>query len=176
MKQKYLIVDAKEMKKKVFDFYREPAYNELNNYYEIKEMKGVKVYFDKKEIPEEFQKIILRVYSPKILSSTDAEELFLNQKFNLSKAQQNTKSDKMINGSAVAKFYDNSMIPRNIIFKTKKDYKTVDDVLKFIHDLENSGYIEEYIDVLKELSEIEVSKEKNISYKAEKSRVRKRNN
>ena len=170
------MIKSSEVKKKVFDLYRESTIDGFENCYIIKEMKNVKGYFDKKEIPEEFQQIILKVYLPRILASVDAEELFFDQEYKLLHAGKNNNSERMIKGSAVPKFHDNTMINRNTTFKTKLEYKTISDVLEFINDLEKSGYMQAYIEVLKELSGVEVERIKYASPLSEKLVIRQRTN
>ena len=176
MKKKYLMINASEMKKKVFDLYREPTIDGFDNWYIIKEMKNVKGYFDKKEIPEEFQKIILKLEKPGIIPLCNGKELFCEQEYKLLKTRRDGNSEKPIKGSALPKFHDNTMINRNLVFKTKKEYKDVTDVLEFIHDLEQSGYMQAYIEVMKEISDVEVSKVKYNKQQSEETHARKRTN
>ena len=177
MKKKYLIIDAKDIKKKIFIQYRNPIIDGFDNWYIIKEKVEVKTYFDKKEIPEEYQKLILQVTSPIILFEADAEELFFEKPYDL---KRDVTSKKTMTGKQSSMLYDDTLISGNLSFETNIDYKETDEVIDFINRLEASGYIEEYLEVLKELSRVEITSRLPISKLFEKEetkqRARKRTN
>lgn len=156
-KAKYLIVDANEIEKKLYEMERTFAFNDsFNDYYVIGKAKAKEI-FEKNNIPEKFQKIIIKI-DLSLLSKYEGEEFILGMGFDLTgRRVERINKELYVNGVSCPIFYDNNGFHDFIEFKTRIKKVRYDVIISFLKDLKNEGLLESYIDSLKEFFDISIN-------------------
>ena len=80
-KAKYLIVNAKDITKQLYEVERVATYNDFDNIYHKKEKVSASEIFTRNNVPDKYQKIIVKVSSP-LFSKKEAEEYIIGYPFN----------------------------------------------------------------------------------------------
>ena len=160
---KFLMIDASEINKTVYEMKREFFANDACNFYrKKKDIKALEI-FEKNNVPEEFRKVILKLnevfLSPQILFKISCGEEFVSGKtFAI-----DIKDDFVKKISGVNKpnndLYNCYCDPQNTFLT---DYKCVPfkEVMDFYIKLRQSGYLESYVNSI-----IEVLGLKECNYK-----------
>ena len=156
-KAKYLIVDANEIEKKLYEMERTFAFNDsFNDHYVIGKEKATE-FFLKNNIPEKFQKIIIKITSP-LLTGYESEEFLLGMHFDLTgRRVERINKELYVNGVSCPIFYDNNGFHDFIEFKTRIKKVKYENVLLFLKELKKEGLLESYIDSLKEFFDISIN-------------------
>ena len=153
-KAKYLILDANEIEKTLYELQRIFEFNDSwNNYCERGKVKA-KEYFDNNNIPEEYQKIIIKITSP-LLTGHEAEEFILGMAFDLTgKRVEKINNELYVNGVNCPIFYDNQGFYNFINFKTRIKKVRYNEIISFFKEIKKEGLLEGYINSLKEFFDI----------------------
>ncbi len=152
VKTKYLIIDANDIVKQLYRIEREFTFNDFDNiYYKDGIINGVES-FKKNNIPQKFQKIIIKLNSP-FAPERIIKEYLLGLPFRINGIEE-------IEGQIYIKFvnkpryYDGQTFNDEIFFKTRLIYSSIDDVKRFLKNMRQEGYLELYLQSLNDLFKI----------------------
>lgn len=153
-KAKYLMIDSKDMYKIIYKMKREASFNDFNNiYYYDKEISAEEI-FNKNGIPQELQKIIIKINIPMFFKD-EGNEYLTDFPFDITGGQiSKVNNDKYITAYSKKIFHDNQLFERTIKFTTHIKYFKYNEVVEFIMNLVNEGYLEKYLKSLKEIFDI----------------------
>jgi len=153
-KAKYLMVEANEINKKTFTHKRVADCNDWFNIYSEDKIISAKEIFEKYNIPEEYQKIIIKITSP-LLIGHKAEEFILGMAFDLTgKRVEKINNELYVNGVNCPIFYDNQVFYNFINFKTRIKKVRYNEIISFLKEIKKEGLLEGYINSLKEFFDI----------------------
>lgn len=156
-KAKYLIIDAKDIKKQLYNMKREYGFNDWFNVYTLDKIINAKKIFEKYNIPEEFQKIIIKINIPFFII-TEAEEYTMGFAFDLTGRKIEKKNNiKYITATNKPFLYDNQIFENTIKFKAQLTYAKFDDVINFLIQLDNNDYLKSYLESIKEFFGISIN-------------------
>lgn len=145
---KYLMVDVTEISKQLYRMERVFAFNDFDNIYTPEGMITAKEVFDKYNIPEEFQKIIVKVNIPFCLKR-EAEEYTMGFPFSMTDGRvKKENGKKYINLSNVPIFYDNWVFYDKIKFRTELKCFRYADVMQFLSKVRSAGYLKLYMQAI----------------------------
>lgn len=155
-KAKYLIIDSTEIHKQLYKVKREYALNDFYNTYTPDRIINAEEVFSKYGIPEEFQKIIVKVSTP-FFTKHEAQEYTMGFPFDITASKiERENNKKYINASNRPIFYDSQVFSRTIKFKTQFKYSNYEEVMDFLGRIDDSGYLKEYLQAIKDLFNIRV--------------------
>lgn len=161
--KKYLIIDANEIEKEII------TYNLENNKNKIIKIKDI---FEKYNIPEKYHKIIIKINIPFALKN-EAEEFTLGFTFDITGGKLTKENNKKyIEVSNKISYNPTHKQLKKINFKTEIKHYKFNDIIKFLKEIYNEGYLENYLRTIKEIFDITLDldylievwhEEKNIS-------------
>lgn len=155
---KYLLINSNEIEKQIYTFNSSGLYNNSNDISISETTIKSKEIFDKYDIPEKFQKIIIKVNMPFVLKN-EAEEYTMGFPFDLTSGKVTKENDKnYINITASIENKYNKEAKR-IAFKTEIKYLKFKEIINFLRAIYNEGYIKNYLSVIKELFDISLDLE-----------------
>lgn len=144
-KAKYLMIDVLDISKQLYSVERVFAFNDFDNVYTLDRVITAKEIFDKYNIPEEFQKIIVKINIPFFIKY-EAEEYVMGFPFDITGGKVEKKNcKKYINVSNYPLFYDNQIFSNKIMFRTELKYFKYNDVMEFLSKVRDSGYLKLYM-------------------------------
>lgn len=144
-KARYLIIDSNEIKKQLYNVKREFAFNDWDNVYIPNKIIDAKEIFDKYNIPEEFQKIIIKVNIPFFIK-TEAYEYIFGYPFDITAGKIEMDNNQKYITVANSQIFSNGHVFRDKIkFKTRLNYFNFDGVNEFLQNVESNGYLELYL-------------------------------
>jgi len=153
-KAKYLIIDSTEIRKQLYNVKREFAFNDWDNVYTSDRIIDAKEIFDKYGIPEEFQKIIVKINIPFFIKY-EAEEYTMGFRFDITAGRiEKENNDKYISVSNYPVLYDNQVFRNKIKFKTQLKYFKFNEVIDFLIKIDDRGYLRSYLESIKEFFDI----------------------
>lgn len=155
-KANYLMVDSNEIEKTLFEMKRIFEFNDGYNAYFNKGKVFAKNFFEKNNIPEKFQKIIIKI-NISFFGQYDGEEFILRMPFDLTGRKiEKINKEKYLNATSRPILYDDNRFENFIEFKTKLKKVKYEEVLTFLKELKNEGYLEAYINSLKSFFDINI--------------------
>ena len=148
---RYLIIDASDITRQLYRIQRELKFNELNNEYYRESKINASEIFEKNNIPEEFQKIIVRV-SGSFFSIKEAEEYTMGFPFNfkqkrIEKVGGKRKSVIVDNRPF---YHDGQTFNDDIEFRTELKYSSFEDVLDLLKKMHETGCLNLYLQSIKD--------------------------
>ena len=149
-KAKYLIIDAKEINKQLYNVKREFTFN----IYTKDKVISAKTIFDKYNVPEKFQKIVVKINSPFFIKR-EVEEYTMGFPFDITAGKiEKENNDKYISASNFPFIYDNQVFKDKIKFKTQLKYSKFDEVIDFLSQIKDSGYLLLYLNSIKDFFDV----------------------
>ena len=145
---KYLLIDISNTEKAEYVVKREFICNDFVNVYYAKGWNSVRNIFNFKNIPLEFQKIIVGVSSSSF--SKNMEEFLTGYHFD----EVKIRKDKFCGTRkiyALGKRFDGNTIIDDVRFDSDIHYITAEEVVKFYKQLSDSGYLNDYLDSINQL-------------------------
>ena len=134
--KKFLIISANE-------FYCEEDNSGINL---------VKSFFDKNNIPQRYQKIIVEINIPLLRSHYEAQEFTQGVPFDLTAGKVEKIGDQKYLTASTLPIYNTEQLGKmKISFKTKLDFYTIDDIVNFMDDINASKYLVKYLLAIKEV-------------------------
>lgn len=149
---KYLIIQGTEINKKLYKVNRTASLNDFYNIYEENGTISAKQIFEKYEVPEEFQKIIVKINIPFCLKN-EAEAYMMGIPFDFTGGKiEKVNNKKIINVTScpIYDYYANYNFKDKIKFRTEINYYTFNDIINFFIKLEYEGYLKLYLKSIKE--------------------------
>ena len=121
-KAKYLMIDAMEISKQLYNMKREFSFNDFDNIYIPAGMITAREIFNNYDIPEEFHKIIVKVNIPFCLKY-ESYEYIMRFPFDITGGKIEKKNGyKYIEVFNYPVFYGNNMFNDMIKFRTQLKY------------------------------------------------------
>ncbi len=150
-KAKYLLVDASNVSKQLYRMERVASCNDFYNmYHRINRVKASEI-FNNNNVPEEYQKIIVKVENS-VFSKNKVEEYIMGYPFDYrTKLVFKKDNNKYIIMNNKPLYYNECCFADKIIFKTELFYNSFNNVLDFLKCLCKEGYLENYIKSIKEI-------------------------
>ena len=158
-KAKYLIINATDITKQLYQVERVACCNDFYNIYHRVEKINPNEIFAKNNVPYEFRKIIVKISTP-ILSKKEAEEYTMGFPFdfaNKTKVEANNKKYIRMNNSPI--YYDGSIFDDKIVFKTEEQYCSFNNVIYFLEEIYKNGCLENYLQSIKEFFDMSLDLE-----------------
>ena len=158
-KAKYLIIDSTEINKQLYKVTREAAFNDFYNVYEPNGMMDASQIFEKNGVPEEFQKIIVKINIPFSLKK-EAEEYTMGFPFDITAGKiekENNKKIITVSSCPIYDYYANQEFRDKIKFRTELVYSNFDDVMNFFVAVDKKGYTKLYLQSIKEFFDMSVN-------------------
>ena len=151
---KYLIVNANDIFKQLYQKERVAYCNDYENIYNRVGKISANEIFDKNNVPKEFQRIIIMISTP-IFSKKEAEECITGYPFNFqAKSIKNAGNKKYIMMNNRPIYYDGCMFNDKFVFKTEERYTSINNVMYFLEEIHKEGYLENYLQSIKEFFNI----------------------
>lgn len=148
-KPKYLIVDSKNILNQLYSFERVFICNDFDNWYYQLCMVSLNKLFDSYNIPEELQKIIIKINTPCFMMR-EANEYITNFSFEWNHRKiKRQEGQKNVTFFSCPIFYNNTLFREKINITTKFQYADYNEVEMFLERLVESGCKEHYHKVLK---------------------------
>ena len=147
---KYLIVNAADITKQLYQAERVAYCNDFDNIYHRVEKIDANEIFAKNNVPDEFRKIIVKISAP-ILSKKEAEEYTMGFPFdfaNKTREERNNKKYIRMNNSPI--YYGGSIFDDKIVFKTEEQYVSFNNIMYFLEETYKNGCLENYFQSIKE--------------------------
>lgn len=148
----YLFVDSRDIKE--VDFYLVASKGKYNSFvkrvfpslqHEIKyEYKNIEQYFIVNRIPLDFRKMIVILRRP-FTSNVEVEELFTGMPFNISGCTRKFDFRRKKNICGITSSNDVEFHYHKIVFDTKANFLSFDDVRKFYLSLLENNLFDNYI-------------------------------
>ena len=151
---KYLIVNAADITKQLYQVERVACYNDFDNIYHRVGKIDANEIFAKNNIPDEFRKIIVKISKP-VFSKKEAEEYTMGFPFDFTTKtikEVNNKKYIRMNNSPI--YYDGSIFDDKIVFKTEEQYISFNNVMYFLEEIYKKGCLENYLQSIKEFFDI----------------------
>lgn len=140
---KYIIVECCDIYKQLYDVKRVATFNDFDNLYIPSKRITIKSVFIKYGVPVDFRKVVIKKNNPFLIRGS-AEEYTLGFSFDLTKRK--VMGDKYINAVNHPVFYDSQVFNDKITFNVKPEFVTYDKVIGFLQQLNDSGYLNAYMD------------------------------
>ena len=148
---KYLIVDASDVTKQLYQVERIAYCNDFDNIYHRTEKISANDIFANNSIPDQFRKIIVKISNP-VFSKKEAEEYLTRFSFDFrSKSIKDNNNKKYITMHNIPIYYNGSIFDDKIIISTKVNYTSYNNVMYLLEEIYNEGYLDNYIKSIKEL-------------------------
>lgn len=153
-KARYLIIDAIAFYKQLFKVERVFAFNDWNNLYTPSGVTDAGEFFDKYDIPLDFQKIIVKIDMP-FFVKYEALEYLTGFGFDLTGGKVEKKdNERYISVNNAPVVFDKMMFNNKIKFNTKLEFWKFDDVIDFLNKVKEAGYLNQYLLALKEFFDV----------------------
>lgn len=151
---KYLIVNAADITKQLYQSERVACCNDFYNVYHRRGTIDANEIFAKKNVPEQFQKIIIKISTP-VFSKNEAEEYMMGFPFDFTTKTIKKENDKLyIRMNNIPIYYDESLFDDKIIFKAEEHYTSFNNVVYFLEEVYKNGCLENYLESIKEFFDI----------------------
>jgi len=148
-KVRCLVVDASELTKQSFLANSRASIFNLEGYF-VNEVQNGQEIFESYNIPDEFQKIFIKLNS--LTSYVEYEEYSLGFPFNLKIHKNEQDREKgYIKGYNNHEIYSNLMIGNNIRFKVGVNIVEEETVKEFFKKLSVLGYLPLYLQIVRDL-------------------------
>lgn len=145
---KYLMVDVTDFNKTLYRMERLFEFNDFNNVYTPEDVITAKEIFDKYNIPKKFQKIIVKINIPFFIKY-EAEEYTMGFPFDLTGGKiEKENGKKYINALNAPLYYDNWLFRDKIKFRTELKYFKYNDVMVFLYEVRDAGYLRLYMQAI----------------------------
>jgi len=151
---KYLIVNAADITKQLYQVERVAYCNDFDNIYHRVEKIDANEVFAKNNVPDEFCKIIVKISKP-VFSKKEAEEYTMGFPFDFTTKTIKEVNNKMyirMNNSPI--YYDGSIFDDKIVFKAEEQYTSFNNVIYFLEECYKKGCLESYLQSIKEFFDI----------------------
>lgn len=153
---KYLIVNAVDITKQLYQVERVAYCNDFDNIYHRVEKIDANEVFAKNNVPDEFRKIIVKI-SESVFSKKEAEEYIMGFPFDFTTKtieEVNNKRYIRMNNSPIS--YDGNIFDDKIVFKTEEQeqYISFNNVMYFLEEIYKKGCLENYLHSIKEFFDI----------------------
>lgn len=159
-RKKYIIVDAKDINITLRTHERVSGFNDFWNEYPPTGQITAKEIFEKHQIPEEFQKLAFVLPTCKCCNA-NGQEVLTGRQFQILKNNQ----QKEYFGDECSRWISGDIIGGSVKFKTPKQKQKYSDVVSFYEQLTEQGYLEQYIEAIKNIFfqeyEYNINNEKN---------------
>ena len=158
-KAKYLIVNAADITKQLYQVERVSYCNDFDNIYHRVEKIDANEIFAKNNVPDEFRKIIVKISAP-ILSKKEAEEYTMGFPFDYAnKIIKETNNRKYIRMNNSPICYDGTIFNDKIVLKSEEHYTSFNNVMYFLEEIYKEGHLENYLQSIKEIFDISLDLE-----------------
>ena len=145
-RKKYIIVDAKNISITLRKKERVCGFNDFwNEYKAVGETTATEI-FERYQIPKEFQKIAFALPTCRVCNS-NGYEILTQRQFQI---QKNTP-DKEFVGHENGRWFDGDVISSSLRFKTPKQKEKYESIISFYEQLTNQGYLEQYVEAIKNI-------------------------
>ena len=145
-RKKYVIVNASDINITIRERERVSGFNDFWNEYKAVGETTARKVFEEHQIPEEFQKIAFALPTCRCCHSNGSEVLTGRQ------FQIFTNSPKKeFFGDECGRWFAGDVIGGSISFRTPKTKEKYPNVVAFYEKLTDQGYLEPYIDSIKEM-------------------------
>ena len=147
---KYLIVNAADITKQLYQVERVAYCNDFDNIYHRVEKIDANEVFAKNNVPDEFRKIIVKI-STSVFSKKEAEEYIMGFPFDFATKiteEVNNKRYIRMNNSPIS--YDCSIFDDKIVLKSEEQYTSFNNVMYFLEEIYKKGCLENYFQSIKE--------------------------
>lgn len=153
---KYLIVDSTEIHKQLYKVKREAAFNDFFNVYTPDDVVAAKEFFYKYNVPEEFQKIIVKINIPFFIKYK-AEEYTMGFSFDIAKSKiEKENNNKQISVFSYPVLYNGEVFLDKIKFKTQLEYSRFNEVIDLLAQIDDSGCLQSYLKAIKDFFDISI--------------------
>ena len=147
---KYLIVNAADITKQLYQVERVAYCNDFYNIYHRVEKIDANEVFAKNNVPDEFRKIIVKI-STSVFSKKEAEEYIMGFPFNFAtKITEEVNNKKYIRMNNSPIYYGGSIFDDKIVFKTEEQYVSFNNIMYFLEEIYKNGCLENYSQSIKE--------------------------
>ena len=151
---KYLIVNATDITKQLYQVERIAYCNDFDNIYHRIGKIDANEIFAKNNIPDKFRKIIIKISST-VFSKKEAEEYTMGFPFDFTTKTIKKVNNKMhirMNNSPI--HYDGSIFNDKIMLNTEESYTSFNNVMYFLEEIYEKGCLENYLQSIKEFFDI----------------------
>ncbi len=153
-KAKYLIIDAMDINKQLYNMRREASLNDWYNVYTPDRTVYAKKIFNKHGVPKQFQKIIVKI-NDLFFIRYDAKEYTMGFPFDVKAGRiEKENNDKYISIPSAPILYDDQVFKDKIKFKTQLKYYKYDEVIQFLSKIKDNGYLQPYLESIKDFFDI----------------------
>ena len=149
-KAKYIIVNANDISKQLYQVERVASCNDFYNIYKRVKRIDANEAFAKNKVPDKFRRIIIKISSP-IFSRKEAEEYITRYPFNLQAKKIEKKDNKKyitMNNSPI--YYDETIFYDKIVFKSEEFYVSFNNVVYLLEEIYKEGCLEDYLKAIQE--------------------------
>lgn len=158
-KAKYLIINATDITKQLYQVERIAYCNDFDNIYHRVNKIDANETFAKNNVPDEYRKIIIKINAP-VLKKTKAKEYTTGFSFDFSnKTRKEIYNKKYIKMNNSPIYYDGSIFNDKIVFKTEEQYTSFNNVMYFLEEIYKKGCLENYLQSIKEFFDISLDLE-----------------
>lgn len=153
-REKYLLINATDINKQLYQFERVAYCNDFFNiYHRVKKIDAKKI-FEKNNVPDEYQKIIIKISAP-VFKRNKAKEFMMGFPFDFSmKTREKIDNKKYIRMNNIPIYYDGNIFDDKIVFKTEEQYTSFNNVMYFLEEIYKKGCLENYLQSIKEFLDI----------------------
>ena len=151
-KRKYVIIDATKVIKELTKLHRVFEFNDFTNIYEPNGTISLKEVFEKHNIPEKYQKFILKLYLKETFRKCDASEFITGVQYDLK-----TKKNNIYEYQDYPKITSDIFAEKTMSIKLLKEERKLTDyneVINFMKELQEKGHLENYINAIVDFLEI----------------------
>ena len=153
-KAKYLIIDAQNVYKQLYEIIEVFICDDSYKVYKPKKIIDARHFFVKNDIPEEFQKIIIKINVSYFLKK-ETEEYTTGFPFDITAGKiENESNDKFITAFNNRNLYDNQPGNNEIKFRVQLVYKSFQDVMVLLSKIKEKGYLKTYLESMKEFFDL----------------------
>ena len=153
-KAKYLIVNANDIFKQLYQKERVACCNDFYNIYKRVKRINANEAFAKNNVPDKFRSIIIKISSP-IFSRKEAKEYLTGYPFNLqAKLIEKTDNKKYITMNNSPIYYDETTFYDKIVFKSEEFYVSFNNVVYFLEEIYKEGCLEDYLKAIQDFFDL----------------------
>lgn len=143
--KKYILVDAEKIEVTKREVKRVSGFNDFWNEYEPVGVVQATEIFNEQGVPQQFQKIALRL--PGVFQRNQGQEVLTGRSFSIVKLRRSNEYDIV----EFPRYYSGDVIGSSIYSTSPTDTSSYDDVLSFYNQLAENGYLEQYVESIKNM-------------------------
>ena len=145
-RKKYIIVNGQDINIAIRERIRVSGFNDFWNEYPVVEETTAKAIFEKHQIPEQFQKIAFALPTCRCCHA-NGQEVLTGRIFEI---QKDNKSKEFF-GYESGRWLAGDVIGGSLRFRTPKQKEKYASVISFYEQLTEAGYLEQYIEAIKNM-------------------------